>query len=361
MEDYGFQVARADLLERDGRFGDAAELHLAEGHVLRAIELFVKDTQKNGASSRRAEECLLDSLWQHLSFAVVVMAQGNLSSTQLGELLSWAHKMGKGLSPKALDEVSCIISPLSLPESDTVKVAMFRTICGVHTADLMDLGIKFRDVHNDPFAALLCLDHAFTKGLKLQAANCFEVASVLSAFVVYTRELASRIVEPEPLKQAASQRLFGFCPTGDLNPSVRLRAGTFLHAARLRSSRLPGKVSRKVPDTEDLVLTQVDFKKLFKDALADRLIARIRSENQVCRTAPAFRPCASNIVFGSCFRNSCPDNHQSADINIELYRARLRIVFQQIMIYETLHAVDQTLVEITDQRCVRVMARWHHP
>ena len=54
---------------------------------------------------------------------------------------------------------------------------MFRTICGVHTADLMDLGIKFRDVHNDPFAALLCLDHAFAQGLKLQAANCFDTVS----------------------------------------------------------------------------------------------------------------------------------------------------------------------------------------
>ena len=109
MEDYGFQVARADLLEKAGRLFDAAELHLSEGHLVKAIQLFVKDGE-NAASRQRAEQCLLDALWQHLSFGVTVKKGTDLSQTPLGELLSWAKKMEKVLSPKALDEVSLVKS-----------------------------------------------------------------------------------------------------------------------------------------------------------------------------------------------------------------------------------------------------------
>ena len=105
MEDYGFQVARADLLEKAGRLHDAAELHLSEGRAIKAIELFAKDAQSE-VSRRRAEECLLNGLWRHLSLGVVIKPEANLSQSIIGDLLSWAQRMEKVLSPKALDEVS---------------------------------------------------------------------------------------------------------------------------------------------------------------------------------------------------------------------------------------------------------------
>ena len=119
MEDYGFQVARADLLEKAGRLADAAELRLSEGQVTKAIELFVKDAQ-NETSRRRAEECLLGSFWQHLSFDIIVHQQVDLSSTLIGDLLIWADKTEKLLSAKGLDEVSRTASLRDECDSDNM-------------------------------------------------------------------------------------------------------------------------------------------------------------------------------------------------------------------------------------------------
>lgn len=70
MEDYGFDVARATLLETSGRLSEAAELHLLEGRPIRAIQLFMQD-KEDVTSQQRAQECILDGLWQHLPISTV--------------------------------------------------------------------------------------------------------------------------------------------------------------------------------------------------------------------------------------------------------------------------------------------------
>ena len=107
MEDYGFDVARTTLLEQLGRLSEAAELHLAEGRVVRAIELFLRDNVDRSAR-RRAEECLLDGFWRLLSFGLTVKPDVDLSGSLLDDLLQLSNKMvGRSvLSLKGVDEVS---------------------------------------------------------------------------------------------------------------------------------------------------------------------------------------------------------------------------------------------------------------
>jgi hypothetical protein len=70
MEDFDLDVARATVLETLGRDDEAAELHLKEGRTVEAITLFIKDPQ-NRDLMRRGSECLLEGLWQNLSFAIL--------------------------------------------------------------------------------------------------------------------------------------------------------------------------------------------------------------------------------------------------------------------------------------------------
>lgn len=113
MEDYGFDVARAALLESSGRFAEAAELHLEEGHPLQAIRLFMRDWE-DITSHQRAEECVLYGLWQHLSFSVI--AKDGYERSDLGQLLRAANdikaRAGASMSKHTLDQV--LVFALSL-------------------------------------------------------------------------------------------------------------------------------------------------------------------------------------------------------------------------------------------------------
>jgi hypothetical protein len=95
LEDHDLDIARAEVLESLGRQAEAAELYLAEGRILDAIQLFLTDSTDQ-ASLRRGRECILEGLWQNLSFGtsansvpdndsfrrLLVMAE-QLSSSQL--------------------------------------------------------------------------------------------------------------------------------------------------------------------------------------------------------------------------------------------------------------------------------------
>lgn len=72
LEDLDLDVARATLMVSiPGRLSEAAEIHLAAGRSLEAIQLFLQDEQHDTAM-RRAFESLLGGLWRHMSFGVPV-------------------------------------------------------------------------------------------------------------------------------------------------------------------------------------------------------------------------------------------------------------------------------------------------
>jgi hypothetical protein len=101
-EDYDLDIARVTLLESMRRIGEAAELHLAEGRPLEAIDLLLKDTG-NPKSLIRAYECILQGLWRHLSFGVQASVQRNETVIRLLQLASQLDI--KQLNQSALDEV----------------------------------------------------------------------------------------------------------------------------------------------------------------------------------------------------------------------------------------------------------------
>ena len=69
MDDRDLNAPRASLHEEREEFDDAAECHLREGDVLKAIELFLLNHQRRQScySLIRAVTCILDSLWLYMS------------------------------------------------------------------------------------------------------------------------------------------------------------------------------------------------------------------------------------------------------------------------------------------------------
>lgn len=70
LEERGLDMAHAMLLESLGRFSEAAEVHLEEGRTFDAIRLFLQD-RDNEDSMHQGIQCILQCLWQRLSFAVL--------------------------------------------------------------------------------------------------------------------------------------------------------------------------------------------------------------------------------------------------------------------------------------------------
>lgn len=94
MEDYGFDFARADLLEKAGKLVDAAELHLAEGRTLVAINLLLQDRDDERALPR-AVDALLDGLWKCLSFGIKPNVPRSMPDSMLDSLLHLAEDIVK--------------------------------------------------------------------------------------------------------------------------------------------------------------------------------------------------------------------------------------------------------------------------
>lgn len=92
MEDYGFDVARADLLEKAGKSVDAAKLHLAEGRTIKAINLLLQDHSDERALPR-AISYLLEGLWKCLPFSIKPNVCREESGSMLDPLLAVSETM----------------------------------------------------------------------------------------------------------------------------------------------------------------------------------------------------------------------------------------------------------------------------
>lgn len=97
MEDYGFDFARADLLEKAGKLVDAAELHLAEGRTIKAINLLLKD-DKDERALPRAASYVLEGLWKCLSFGIKPNVSRDMPDSTLDPLLSLAEEVMQSAS-----------------------------------------------------------------------------------------------------------------------------------------------------------------------------------------------------------------------------------------------------------------------
>ena len=69
MDDRDLNAPLASLHEEREEFDDAAECHIREGNMLKAIELFLLNYRRRQSrhSLSRAVTCILDSLWLYMS------------------------------------------------------------------------------------------------------------------------------------------------------------------------------------------------------------------------------------------------------------------------------------------------------
>lgn len=213
---------------------------------------------------------------------------------------------------------------------------MFRSITRLESTSLQVLGERLLSAHQDPAAAILCLDHAFNNSLKIQHDKGSAAVSTLRAFLMYCQQLQQITSKPYPGQDVNLQHLFGFRPVEGSENTYTLASGTFLHRYHFRRT---GATSSD--ESQELVRNEWDLAKLLKDAVDERLKQRVNSEDLQCGKARAIFPCPTFVVLGVCNANDCARVHWTdVDINTEEYQTRIRLVFQQIMIYQTVYSLE---------------------
>ncbi|KAH9945568.1 hypothetical protein B0H21DRAFT_877321 [Amylocystis lapponica] len=292
MDDLGFNTTRATLLEQLGKYSAAAEIHLAEGRTLEAIQLFSRDKQ-NPQSMKRASRSLLDGMWRNISFGI------DFNSDLLGS-------------------------------SDTLR-GLLPLLGALDTTSLDDQtrDEKFHNHHHDDIAALMCLDRVFPNLPDL-------VAKQLQPFLLYARLLQKVIATLNLGASERMARLFAFKSATDeffLVPS-----DTLLFACCHDYLRL--SPDRRDNDRGTLIPRWVLFK-VIHDFLCKRLWHRVREDaNGICDSARGL-PCLVFTVYGHHDNPECWREHtMPVFIDAKTYNLRVRILLQQILIYHTIYMLE---------------------
>lgn len=228
---------------------------------------------------------------------------------------------------------------------------MFRSIALGKVAKLQELGGRLLSVHQDATAALLCLDHVFYgKPVKIQPASSPEAVSLLEGFLCYVKELQRVALEQQPVQDPALQRLFGFYPLDGVENAFLLPPGTFFH--RFHHRRQNNATSED--ESQPLTLNGYELTNLFQSALRERLKRGVADENTLCARARAIFPCPTLSMFGVCNSRECSGAHEgNIAPDLSDFKNRVRVVFQQILIYQTINSLEDRAIVAKQRRYAR--------
>ncbi|KAF8807162.1 hypothetical protein BYT27DRAFT_7189247 [Phlegmacium glaucopus] len=310
LEDFDLDISRAAVLEKLRKYEDAAEIHLLEGRTLEAIRLFLMDGS-NQAAIQRGNGCILQGLWEHVSFGVKKF----FKPEEVARLLALAAKIKSSdlLEAAAVDELT-----------------MFEAINAGDLKLLRTLSKKFVS-RNDRVSAVLCLDHYFQSFPSLRNLTSLELSELLHDFHFYCRSLETLILARNPCNNILIRKLFRIHPSSD--NIFLLPNATFLH-----SKIIATRVNLVRSDEEGILISEWELRRKFKECLMDRLLHIVQTENNSCRhDASAFTPCLPYIVNRQCNRVQCPRQHiEASSLTRSWYNLQVRIHLQQILIFQTL-------------------------
>jgi len=215
-------------------------------------------------------------------------------------------------------------------------MSMFRAIAQADLASLEKLCCLFIEGKRNA-AALLALDHFFSRPPALKSHNLLEMSQFLNKFREYARLLHDIIYHPDPLSATSIKRLFSIVEIS--NTEYRMELGSFLHSSATGDRHGPMYLQSSV-----VTLSKREMVTALKKYLAVHLCKRVTKENELCCDAMVFSQCLTFIVHGQCKRPNCPQEHtKSADLDSKRYNLRISIHLQQISILQLMYSVSPHL------------------
>ncbi|KAI3622615.1 hypothetical protein WG66_015967 [Moniliophthora roreri] len=300
-EERDLDIARGDILVAHLRLSEAAELHWSEGRPMEAIDLFLKEGSSESVG--RASQCIIEELWQRISFAVRRDAVCADAIT--------LRLLGLGQSIK-------------MDEKNRKELAMFNSILStsIPVTAYCEQGRSFL-LDQNLAAAILCFENYFSAFTTLQDRNIPLKAIVeeLELFLQYITLLISELKAFPSESNNVLSKLFGFRSIS--NDQMLLSPGSFL------SSHCDEALT-----TEGIALSPVKLSLLLKSSVMGHLQWQMEQENELCKNIKAFSLCLPFSVAGICSRPSCTKAHIGGrNLTAVYYTLRVRVHLQQVLLF----------------------------
>ncbi|KAG2064506.1 hypothetical protein BDR04DRAFT_1162468 [Suillus decipiens] len=313
LEDYDLDFARASLLESHSRYYEAAELHLSENRPLEAVRALIKGNDSN--STIRAAYTILEYFWRKCSFRIA--AKTALADEPMRHFIALADQ----LETNKLTPVTCDL------------ISMFQNILrGSHEA-LEDLSLAFHK-HNCQPAALLCLDHVFSRATDIRSFAVDEMQHFLQQFHAYARLLYQISTFPDPMGHHGIQSLFSTMQlSGD---EFLIPNGTFLHSSVMENRQGITLVSEH---SSGYTASRRNITQLLQQSIRTILKDKVSEINAMCCKSPVFSQCLPFLVSGVCRRDNCPQEHVPiSKLDRLYYNSRVAIHIWQILILQLMYS-----------------------
>ncbi|KAG1889225.1 hypothetical protein F4604DRAFT_1612723 [Suillus subluteus] len=314
LEDYDLDYARASLLESHSRYYEAAELHLSENRPLEAVRAFIKDNV-NADSTIRAADTILEYFWRKCSFRITAKT---IADEPMRHFIALADQLETNkLTPATRDLIS-----------------MFRNILHGNHEPLRNLALNLHE-HNKP-AALLCLDHIFSRTTDIRTFAVDEMQRFLQQFHAYVRLLYLILTFPDPMEHKGIQRLFSIVPlSGD---EFLIPDGTFLHNCVMEIRQGITWVSEH-HDPSGYTASRRNATQLLQRSIRTILKDKVSEIDAMCYESPVFSQCLPFLISGVCRRDNCPQEHVAVSkLDRRYYNNRVAIHIWQILILQFMYS-----------------------
>ncbi|KAF9230374.1 hypothetical protein BU15DRAFT_83712 [Melanogaster broomeanus] len=297
LETYDLDESLVELLESNGKFVEAAELHLSVGRPLDAIKSLLKD-KGNDAAVSRAGDILLENLWRRCSFGV---------------------SMKDALQDDTTSQLFALIKEIPLEKlvpQDHDQILMFQAVAEDDRDALEKLVASFLE-KGDNTAALWTLDHCFSRLPRLVDVTLQELTVFLRRYYAYARLL--------------------FLAASHNDPSAIIRSGSSWFLSSQHTSTL-----NNIPHLPPF--TRQDFTTLLKRRLHDHLYVKVNAENKQCYEAKVFSQCLSFTMNDHCNYVGCPREHvRRKFLNQAQYNSRVGVHLQQMRILQLVYSAQPQL------------------
>lgn len=202
---------------------------------------------------------------------------------------------------------------------------------------LRRLASRFLMRRNNP-AALVCLDHLFSRALSFHGATLMETESLLSLYLTYVRLLDQLWRDGRLSEGSNCQKIFAF--EVQQKDQYLVPKNTFIYR-RVSAAR---GILRDSP--AEYTCSHEELGRITSGAILGHIKHRTDIQERACRGTRGFSPCLYTLIGRNCSNEYCQFQHiRPNEITLDWLHARIRFLFLEFQILRVAQLFDKGVMQ----------------
>ncbi|KAI9453661.1 hypothetical protein BJY52DRAFT_1418183 [Lactarius psammicola] len=310
-------VARAVILRKQKKYGEAVQQHLDVGQELEALEIALEHIDDVTQDPDALRAIIAKILWRYLSFGCRGWPENTrIPASEITKLLETIPLRGLHIREQQMLYLFKLIFAGKMSTTSQKTLADYILRC-----DTLDRAFK-----------LLALDLYFDDmSSSLDVTSQSGIVSSLQLLHEYSLLMRDGALNNAPWNSPWLCTLFQIEIYGE---NVRTKPGTLM----FEHSRRGGSLRPKEQLKRSAWLSREEFSRGLNRLLWERLYTRISEKDRISSRLSNFDPCIQLTIHGTCRSN----HSASHNLDESWFNRRVRFHLQQIMILDNSHAFGHT-------------------